>query len=165
MKLSLVVLNPGRMEGKAIPITVAEYLIGRDPQCHLCPGSTRVGNRHCALLVQNRKVFLQDYNTMTGTFVNERRVEGKVQLLDGDWLKIGPLLFRLNIETDAGQHSPHEDLAAEHLLLDEPEALDGTAPKANPEAQPPQPAEDQPPKPLSPAARAILEKYRHGRRW
>jgi pSer/pThr/pTyr-binding forkhead associated (FHA) protein len=165
MKVSLTVAVPGDMEGKTIPITVAEFLIGRDPDCHLCPGSTRVGKRHCALLVQNHKVFLQDLGTMTGTFVNDRRVEGTVQLLDGDWLKIGPLLFQLSIEGRA--FLEHEDMAA-HLLLLEEEAgksPDSEVEQAKPKEEPPQPVETPPPKPLSPAAKAILEKYRHGRGW
>src|SRR4051794_14148341 len=35
MKLSLEVLTPGKGEGKIIPITLSQFLIGRDPQCHL----------------------------------------------------------------------------------------------------------------------------------
>jgi hypothetical protein len=49
MKLSLVVLTPGKMEGKSIPITLSQFLIGRDPQCHLRPASALVSKRHCAL--------------------------------------------------------------------------------------------------------------------
>ena len=39
MKLSLVVLTAGKQEGKVLPIGLQQFLIGRDPQCHLRPAS------------------------------------------------------------------------------------------------------------------------------
>jgi predicted component of type VI protein secretion system len=162
MKVSLTVAVPGDMEGKQIPITLAEFLIGRDPECHLCPASPRVGKRHCAFLLRHQRVFLKTFDTMTGTFVNDRRVDGEVQLLDGDWLKIGPLLFRLNIEASP-VHPAHEDLVAT-LLLQESQAADADADRSKMEVSAPPPAEspdDKPtPRPPSRAAREILAKYR-----
>jgi pSer/pThr/pTyr-binding forkhead associated (FHA) protein len=166
MKVSLTVAVPGDMEGKQIPITpLAEFLIGRDPDCHLCPASPRVGKRHCAFLLRQQKVFLKTFDTITGTFVNDRRVDGEVQLLDGDWLKIGPLLFRLNIEVSPVQHA-HEDLVAT-LLLQESQAAEAQAANADQskkEISAPLPGEvpDNKPgyKPPSRAAREILAKYR-----
>jgi hypothetical protein len=106
MKVSLLVAVPGGMEGKEIPITLSEFLIGRDPDCHICPSSPRVGQRHCAFLIRNQRVYLRAFDTIAGTFINDRRVDGEAQLLDGDLLKIGPLLFRLSIEA-----SPDEPLS------------------------------------------------------
>jgi pSer/pThr/pTyr-binding forkhead associated (FHA) protein len=162
MKVSLTVAVPGDMEGKRIPVTLAEFLIGRDPQCHLCPGSPRVGIRHCAVLVRGNKVFLKNFDKITGTFVNDRRIDGEVQLLDGDWLKIGPLLFCLNIETAASPAHP-EDLAAQ-LLLVEGQDEAAPAPENNQPPEKPESAEGpEPPKPPeSEATKAILAKYR---RW
>ena len=166
MKVSLTVAVPGDMEGKQIPITLTEFLIGRDPDCHLCPASPRVGKRHCAFLLRNQKVFLKTFDTITGTFVNDRRVDGEVQLLDGDWLKIGPLLFRLNIEASPVQPAPHEDLVAT-LLLQESQAAEAQAANADRSkkeisAPPPGEVPDNKPayKPPSRAAKEILAKYR-----
>ena len=47
MKLSLLVLTPGKMEGKSIPITIPQFVIGRDPQCNLRPASALISKRHC----------------------------------------------------------------------------------------------------------------------
>jgi predicted component of type VI protein secretion system len=154
MKVSLTVAVPGDMEGKQIPVSLAEFLIGRDPDCHVCPASPRVGKRHCAILLRNQKVFLKTFDTVSGTLVNDRRVDGEVQLLDGDWLKIGPLLFRLNIEA-APVH--HEDLAAT-LLLQESQAAEAEADKDKASAE--LPNAQPPPKPPSRAAQEILAKYR-----
>src|SRR5262249_25295259 len=131
-----------------------------------CPASPRVGNRHCALVIQGHRVFIQNHDTITGTFVNDRRIDGMVQVFHGDWLKIGPLLFRLNIEVSSG-HSPQEDMAAALLLLEEQDKTGTDTAKESKgasEGAAPPPADEPAAKPLSPAAKAILEKYRHRRR-
>jgi pSer/pThr/pTyr-binding forkhead associated (FHA) protein len=98
MKLSLVVRTPGPGEGKAIPITLAQFLIGRDPQCHLRPKSEIVSKRHCALLVRGDAAFIRDFDSTNGTFINEEPVKGERELKHNDRLKLGPLLFDVVIE-------------------------------------------------------------------
>src|SRR5947209_9965180 len=98
MKLSLVVLTPGKMEGKAIPIKIPQFVIGRDPQCNLRPASALISKRHCALLVRDGKVFLRDFDSTNGTFLNEEPVKGEVEVKHNDRLKVGPLLFGLRVE-------------------------------------------------------------------
>jgi hypothetical protein len=71
------------------------------------------------------------------------------------------------LKIEGASFPEHEDMAA-HLLLLEDEtgkSPDGAAEQTKPQEEPSQPAETQPPKPLSPAAKAILEKYRQGRTW
>jgi predicted component of type VI protein secretion system len=99
MKLNLVVMTPGKSEGKAIPITLSQFLVGRDPQCHLRPASASISKRHCAILVRDGKVYVRDFDSTNGTFVNDEPVKGEVELHDKDRLKIGPLLFGVQIET------------------------------------------------------------------
>jgi len=171
MRVSLTVAVPGDMEGKQIPVTIAEFLIGRDPACHLCPGSPRVGKRHCALLVRHNKVFLKNFDHATGTYVNDRRIDGEVQLMHGDLLKIGPLLFQLNIEAaNIIADGDHEDLAAQVFLIEGQENMANNGGDAAKDGQQgsesAQPAEDakQTPKPEpSAATKAILAKYRRPR--
>ncbi len=101
MKLQLTVLTPGKGEGKSIPITLAQFLIGRDPQCHLRPASPVISKRHCAVLVRDGKVFVRDFDSTNGTFVNDAPIKGEVELRDKDQLKVGPLLFAVGIEANA----------------------------------------------------------------
>jgi len=98
MKLALVVMTPGKMEGKAIPITLSQFVIGRDPQCHLRPASPVISKRHCALLVRGEKVFVRDFESTNGTFVNDQPVKGEVELQNADVLKVGPIAFAVNVE-------------------------------------------------------------------
>src|SRR6516164_5668393 len=93
MKLSLVVLTSGKQEGKALAIPLPQFLIGRDPQCHLRPASAAISKRHCALIQRDGSVFVRDFDSTNGTFVNDQPVKGEIELKNGDRLKLGPLLF------------------------------------------------------------------------
>jgi pSer/pThr/pTyr-binding forkhead associated (FHA) protein len=98
MKLSLVVLTAGKMQGKAIPIGLSQFLIGRDRQCHLRPASPVISNRHCAVLVKGQEAFVRDFESTNGTFLNDRPVKGQAELHNGDQLRLGPVAFEVRIE-------------------------------------------------------------------
>jgi predicted component of type VI protein secretion system len=99
MKLSLVVLAAGKMQGKVIPITVPEFVVGRDPQCQLRPASALISNRHCAFIQREGKVFARDLSSTNGTLINDRPFTGDIEVHNGDVLKAGPLAFRIVLET------------------------------------------------------------------
>jgi pSer/pThr/pTyr-binding forkhead associated (FHA) protein len=75
-----------------------QFLIGRDPECHLRPVSPLVSKRHCALLVKDDKAFIRDFGSTNGSLVNGKQVQGEVELHDGDELRLGPLHFRVKLE-------------------------------------------------------------------
>ena len=102
MKISLVVLTAGKMMGKEIPITAAEFRIGKDPSCQLKPASG-VSDKHCAFLVKQGKLFLVDLGSAEGTFVNDNKISAEVELKPKDKVKVGPLLFEVKIEVSAAK--------------------------------------------------------------
>jgi pSer/pThr/pTyr-binding forkhead associated (FHA) protein len=106
MKLSLVVNSPGKSQGKVIPITLSQFLIGRDPQCHLRPASPLISNRHCALLVRNGKVFLRDFDSTNGSFINEEQIKGEKEIQNDDQLKVGPITFAVRLEVGVPVNKP-----------------------------------------------------------
>jgi pSer/pThr/pTyr-binding forkhead associated (FHA) protein len=128
MKLSLVVLATGKMQGKAIPVLGPDFIIGRDPQCQLRPASPMISKRHCALLQRDGKVFVRDFGSTNGTFINDRQLKGEIEVHHGDSLKAGPLAFRIEMEVVKGLDAstplppikapvPAEDEEAAALLL------------------------------------------------
>ena len=102
MKISLVVLTAGKMMGKEIPLTAAEFRIGKDPSCQLKPASG-VSDKHCAFLVKQGKLFLVDLGSAEGTFVNDNKISVEVELKPKDKVKVGPLLFEVKIEAPAAK--------------------------------------------------------------
>ncbi len=103
MKLSLMVLTAGKAEGQTISVTLAQFIIGRDPECNLRPASAMISKRHCAILVRGGQVFLRDFDSTNGTFVNEEPVKGEVPIKNDDVLKVGPLSFKVVV---VGQPAP-----------------------------------------------------------
>src|SRR5438132_701438 len=101
MKLSLQVLTAGKWEGKVIPVTLAQFVIGRDPQCHLRPASPVISKRHCAIVRRQAKVFLRDFGSTNGTFVNGQQVKGETELKHEDHVKVGPIEFKVQCELPA----------------------------------------------------------------
>jgi pSer/pThr/pTyr-binding forkhead associated (FHA) protein len=130
MSLSLVVLTQGPNEGKVIPVRTSPFLVGRSPQCHLRPASPVISQRHCAMLLRGTQTFVCDLASANGTFVNDERIHGEVELHHRDRLRVGPLAFevRLRVATPVSRPSPLpptqqgqggasvEDVAAEVLL-------------------------------------------------
>jgi predicted component of type VI protein secretion system len=106
MKLSLVVLTTGKQEGKLLPITLPQFLIGRDPQCNLRPASAAISKRHCALIQRDGKVFVRDFDSTNGTFVNDQQIKGEVEVHHDDRLRVGPLSFTVQIEATAPVNKP-----------------------------------------------------------
>jgi predicted component of type VI protein secretion system len=101
MKFSLRVLTPGKQEGQVLEIKLSQFLVGRDPQCHLRPASPLISKRHCALIQRDGKAFIRDFDSTNGTLVNDEPITGESELRHGDRLKIGPILFAVQLEAGA----------------------------------------------------------------
>src|SRR5947209_12711282 len=106
MKLSLVVLSEGKARGQSIPITLPQFLIGRDKECQLRPASPMISKRHCAVLIKGAKAFVRDFGSTNGTFVNDDPVKGERELKNEDVLKVGPLQFRVALEVTPPVNKP-----------------------------------------------------------
>jgi predicted component of type VI protein secretion system len=65
-----------------------------------------ISKRHCALLVKAGKVFVRDFDSTNGTFVNDEQVQGERQLKHDDQLKVGPLTFRVVLEASPPVDKP-----------------------------------------------------------
>lgn len=99
MKLNLLVLTTGKQEGKLIEVKLPQFLIGRDPQCHLRPASPMISKRHCAFIQRDDKAFIRDFGSTNGTYVNDERVEGERELRHDDQVKVGPIVFAVRLES------------------------------------------------------------------
>src|SRR6516225_866525 len=119
MGLSLVVLAAGKQQGQELQVKPRQFLVGRDPCCHLRPIRQRDG-----------KAFLRDLVSTSGTFVNEQPVKGQVELHHGDRLRIGPLLFAVCLRAGTPAGPPAH----------QPPAMTANANRAGAPAVPPQAA-------------------------
>jgi pSer/pThr/pTyr-binding forkhead associated (FHA) protein len=98
MRLSLVVLSPGKSQGKTIVVPRLPFVIGRDCSCNLRPSSELVSSRHCALVFHGGQVCVQDLGSTNGTLVDGQPVREEHVLRGGERIQLGPLTFGVEIE-------------------------------------------------------------------
>src|SRR5262245_34480317 len=148
MKLSLLVLTSGKQEGKVLEIKLPQFLIGRDAQCHLRPASALISKRHCALIQKEGKVFIRDFGSTNGTYVNDERVEGERELHHDDQLKVGPVAFSVRLEPTATTPAPPTRTPAPPT---KPEAGKTPAPATKAAGKPATPSKSDTPAPATAA--------------
>ncbi|MDA0284142.1 MAG: FHA domain-containing protein [Planctomycetota bacterium] len=85
----------GKQDGKLIPLNTKKFLIGREQDCHLRPGSESVSRHHCAIAIDDFTVRVRDLGSSNGTYVNGKRIIGVHDANPGDALKIGSLEFEI----------------------------------------------------------------------
>jgi pSer/pThr/pTyr-binding forkhead associated (FHA) protein len=126
MKLSLLVMTPGKQQGKALEIKTPQFLVGRDAQCQLRPASPLISKRHCAILIRENKVFIRDFDSTNGTFINGEAVKGERELHHDDQLKIGPIEFTVRLEREVPSVSKPTPAPATKSVTPKPANKDST---------------------------------------
>jgi pSer/pThr/pTyr-binding forkhead associated (FHA) protein len=131
MKLSLLVLTTGKQANKLLPISLAQFVIGRDPDCQLRPASPSISKRHCAIIQRDGKVFLRDFDSTNGTFLNGERITGEVELKQDDRIKAGPIELAVKLEsTVAERRTPAPASKPAATKAKEPKVVAAAAPAA-----------------------------------
>lgn len=76
------------------------FLIGRNPEAHLCLSQDRFFSRnHCLLEINPPRSFLRDLGSTNGTFVNGQRVK-EVFLNSGDRIQGGETILCVEVSVD-----------------------------------------------------------------
>ena len=101
MELKLKVVE-GKHAGQEIAVAGPKFIIGRDEDCHLRPGSDAVSRHHCVILIDETYAAVRDFGSKNGTYVNGERIVGEQEIKHGDHLKVGPLEFELVVNHKLG---------------------------------------------------------------
>ncbi len=131
LKADLKVLG-GKQHGKLIALLTPKFLIGREDDCQLRPGSELVSRHHCVFSVDDFSVRLRDLGSTNGTLVNGQKIRGEVVLNAGDRVRIGKLEFEIVVRPGVRQ------------AASAPVAVGGQSPPLE-SPTPPPPAANQPP--------------------
>ncbi len=70
----LEILN-GVDHGKRFKLTSRRTVFGRSPEADIVLSDPKISRIHGALIIQEEGIFLEDYNSTNGTFVDDSRVE------------------------------------------------------------------------------------------
>jgi pSer/pThr/pTyr-binding forkhead associated (FHA) protein len=72
-------------------------VIGRDYGVDVLIEDPKVSRRHATIAIAGSRARLTDLSSRNGTFCNDRRIDGSVELADGDGIQVGRvhLVFRM----------------------------------------------------------------------
>jgi tetratricopeptide (TPR) repeat protein len=89
-----------------IPFSRDEITIGRQEGNTIRLTERNVSRRHARLVRQNGHVLVEDLGSYTGVLLNGERIQGQVQVGDGDLIQIGDYGLALQQEFDARPGPP-----------------------------------------------------------
>lgn len=87
------------ISGNAPPLTAisnSDFHIGRGSQNHCPVNDPQVSRLHIRIRGTQGSWFIQDQNSASGTFVNDKRIQAQ-RLNDGDQIRIGETTFRFRM--------------------------------------------------------------------
>jgi hypothetical protein len=84
----LLIRSGGGREGETIILNVDVLTIGRSPHSDLFLDDVTVSRHHARVLRDEGGFWVEDLNSLNGTYVNRKRIEQQ-RLFDGDELQIG----------------------------------------------------------------------------
>jgi len=90
LDISLISINEDSSDGVRIPLKLNETILGRSGDSRF-PSDAFLSPRHCRLLVEGRQLFIEDLDSLNGTFIRPR---GEVRLQPGDSFLAGRQLLR-----------------------------------------------------------------------
>lgn len=83
---------------RSIPLLAGTTTIGRQNTCTIRIPLAEVSRRHAELSAEADELVLKDLGAANGTYVNNRRIDGAVDIEAGDQIMIGPVVFTVQID-------------------------------------------------------------------
>ncbi|MCG6959117.1 FHA domain-containing protein [bacterium BMS3Abin03] len=71
--------------------------LGKSNACNIVVNDASISDEHALLFYGDNKIILQDELSTYGTFVNDKRINERAQLKDGDKIKFGNISFTIKI--------------------------------------------------------------------
>ena len=104
MHANLVLFTKGGTQ-RTIPLSSEITILGRRHDCDLRIPLKLISRRHCQFSKNNGDLKIRDLGSKCGTFLNGKKVSEGVANA-GDYIKIGPLTFQLQIDGKPEKASP-----------------------------------------------------------
>lgn len=95
-------INLGAEGVRTFPLKSHETIVGRNHFCDLLIDSHGVSRRHCRIFSRGDSYFVEDLNSINGTYLNRERVHEPVELRDGDTIHF----YRVSGTFRIGDKSP-----------------------------------------------------------
>ena len=86
-----------------------EMIIGRENDCDLVIDDRQVSRRHAKIFQTSEGVFFEDLNSKNGSYINHKKIEGKVPINEGDVIQIALIQEFLFIASDSTIPLPEDE--------------------------------------------------------
>ena len=96
-KFGIQVLK-GKVNLTSALVNKNQITIGRSPDNDIVIDTGAVSRIHCTIRKDAIGYYIEDHNSRNGTYVNEKRINGRVKLNNGDQVKICDLQFIVHIK-------------------------------------------------------------------
>jgi serine phosphatase RsbU (regulator of sigma subunit) len=97
---SLITIQ-GPNQGQRYPLDGESTTIGRQPDVGIFLESLAVSRQHARVWSLDEGIYLEDLHSSNGTFVNGKRVSGRVPISSRDTVQIGPYVLALQQDPSA----------------------------------------------------------------
>lgn len=97
MNISLLMVTSDG-QSKELPPMKLPVIIGRSEDCKLRVPLAAVSRHHCELVEDDDELLIRDMKSSNGTFVNKERVTKDRELVPGDLISVGPIVFVVRID-------------------------------------------------------------------
>lgn len=97
MNISLLMVTSDG-QGKDLPPLKLPTIIGRADDCRLRIPLASVSRHHCELYEDDDELLIRDMKSSNGTYVNKDRVTTVRELVPGDMISVGPIVFVVRID-------------------------------------------------------------------
>ena len=71
--------------------------IGRDPASEYCLDHPTISLRHCRLTFHHKQWWAEDLESTNGSYLNNNQIVSPAVITDGDELRLGEILIKINI--------------------------------------------------------------------
>jgi serine phosphatase RsbU (regulator of sigma subunit) len=100
--MAYLTANNGPDAGRRYELKAPLSLVGRHPDCQIHVDVGAVSRQHAQIVREGREFFIEDLKSRNGTFVNDKKVEGRLKLGHGDQLRVCDVAFTFSAELPPG---------------------------------------------------------------
>lgn len=97
-------------------LDISPFLVGRKPEMALTIPSPTVSGKHAELLLEGEQLYVHDFGSTNGTFVNGTRVQERCVVNHGDLIQFAQIVFRVSRCAAATTSATVENDSADRAL-------------------------------------------------
>jgi sigma-B regulation protein RsbU (phosphoserine phosphatase) len=91
--LAVLRMVRGNSPGRVVVLSGERCIVGRHPNCHIVLDNPAISRHHAQVLQSHGSYFVEDLRSRNGTYLNGKLLEGRVQLGEGDQIRISEVLL------------------------------------------------------------------------